>query len=66
MSKEMVKELIERWVNDPNFRSDIRKDPEGAIKSTGKSLTDEEITSLKKVDWSLTDEELKARISKIP
>lgn len=66
MSQEAFKEVVDRWMNDPQFRSEVRKDPEGAISRTGKSFTEEERGALKKVDWSLSDEELKARVSKIP
>lgn len=66
MSQEMFKEIIDRWVNDPTFRTEIRKDPEGTIQKTGKTLTEEEKLAFKKVDWSLTDEQLKSRISKLP
>lgn len=66
MGQEVFKEIIDRWVNDPKFRSDIRKDPEGTIQRTGKSLTEEEKQAFKNIDWSLTDEQLRARINKLP
>lgn len=61
MSKESVSMLIERWMNNPAFRSEIRKDPEGAIQRCGAALSTEERAAFHKIDWSLTDEQLKSK-----
>lgn len=66
MSREAFKEIVDKWMNDPQFRSEVRKDPEGAVSRTGESFTAEEKMALKKIDWSLSDEELKTRVNKIP
>ncbi len=64
MSYEQVGKLIDRWMNDPGFRNELRKDPEGAVKKSGAKLTEGEMAALKKVNWTASDEELKAQISK--
>ncbi|MBI4371783.1 MAG: hypothetical protein HY552_05755 [Elusimicrobia bacterium] len=66
MSQQTIKQLIDRWMNDPKFRSEVRQDPEGTVKKAGIPLSAEEQAAFKKVDWSLPDEQLKTRISKIP
>jgi predicted ribosomally synthesized peptide with nif11-like leader len=63
MSRESIEALVEKWMEDPSFRSAIRQDPEGAIRSTGLELTDEEWAAVRGIDWSLSDEELSARRS---
>lgn len=64
MSRESVEELIDKWMSDKEFRADIRKDAEGAVRRLGMDLTEEEWAALRNVDWSLSDEELKSRISR--
>jgi hypothetical protein len=64
MSREAVESLIDRWINEPAFRQDLRTDPEGAVRRSGAELAEDEWAALHKVDWSLSDEELQARVSK--
>lgn len=64
MSREAVEQLMDRWENDPGFRAQLRLDAEGAVRATGVELDPEEWAALKTVDWSLSDEELRARASK--
>ena len=64
MSYEQVGKLIDRWVNDPNFRNELRKDPEGAVKKAGAQLSGEELAELQKINWTASDEQLKSQISK--
>ena len=64
MTRDAVTELTDRWMNDAAFRDAVRKDPVGAIKATGLDLDESELTALRDVDWSIGDEELRARISK--
>ncbi|MBI4371101.1 MAG: hypothetical protein HY552_02265 [Elusimicrobia bacterium] len=66
MNQQAIKQLLDRWMNDPKFRSEVRQDPAGAVKKTGIQLGAEEQAAFQKVDWSLSDEQLKARISKLP
>jgi len=64
MSREAVMELTERWINDPSFREALRRDPEGAVRATGAELDEDEWTTLRNADWSVSDEELLTRASK--
>lgn len=64
MSMQEIGKLIDKWVNDQNFRQEIRKNPEQAVRATGAHLTPEEWQALRGVDWNCSDEELKTRISK--
>ena len=66
MAQQTVKQLVDRWMNDPKLRSEARQDPEGAVRKAGIQLSAEEQAAFKKVDWSLSDEQLTARINKIP
>lgn len=56
--------LMDRWENDSSFRSQMRRDPDSAIRTAGVSLTEDELTALRSIDWSLSDEELTARATK--
>lgn len=51
-------------MNDPNFRNEFRKDPEGTLQKSGVKLNSEELAMLRKIDWNRPDEELKSQISK--
>ena len=64
MSREAIEELVDRWLNDPAFRTAVRQDPEGAIRATGVELDADEWAGIRKIDWSLSDEELSVRASK--
>ncbi len=64
MSYEQVGKLIDRWINDPGFKNELRRDPEGAVKKAGVQLTAGELAALKQIDWKLSDSELQAKISK--
>lgn len=65
MTQEQIGALFERWVNDESFRKEFRRDPEGILNRQGISLTEDEWRAVRKIDWNLPDQELKARISKI-
>lgn len=64
MSHEEIGKLMDRWLEDREFRKALRKDPEGALKNMGSKLTPEEWGALKKIDWMLSDEELESRVNK--
>lgn len=64
MSYENIGKLVDRWVEDATFRQSLRKDPDAAIRQCGVGLTKEEVSMLKSIDWSLSDEDLKSRITK--
>ena len=65
MSLEAVGRLIDKWLEDPAFRQQLRKDPEGTARQTGARLSDEEGSALRNIDWHLPDEELTRRASKL-
>lgn len=64
MSRASVEQLIDHWINDPSFRAALRADPEGTVRRSGLALTAEEWAAMRNMDWSLTDQELKLRVSK--
>jgi hypothetical protein len=64
MSREAVETLIDKWMNEPEFREEIRRDPEGAVSRTGVVLDKVEMEALRSMDWNASDEELQARASK--
>ena len=61
MSREAVGKLIDQWINDTEFRRQMRADPTGAVQRTGARLEPDEWAALSNVDWSLSDEELRGR-----
>ncbi|HEY7782232.1 MAG TPA: Os1348 family NHLP clan protein [Ktedonobacterales bacterium] len=65
MSIEAKKRLIDRIVQDPSFRQQLKVDPEGTIQHSGLDLTEEEYTSVVAgIDLSLPDDQLQERLSK--
>lgn len=64
MSREAIETLMDRWMNEPAFRAELRADPEAAVKKSGVQLDEDELTALKAMDFNLEDEELQARVSK--
>jgi hypothetical protein len=61
---ESMQQLADRFMNDEQFREQMRQDPEGAAERSGYQLDDEDKQALKSVDWSGSDEQLKERVSK--
>lgn len=64
MSYENMGRLIDHWMNYEPFREALRRDPQAALQKSGITLNPEELKVFKQVDWTVSDEELKARISK--
>ena len=64
MSREAMGKLIDQWMNEPAFRTEVRSNPEAAIQRYGIELDADEMSAVRSIDWSLPDEELQARISK--
>jgi hypothetical protein len=62
---ESMQQLTDRFMNDGQFREQMRQDPEGAAERSGYQLDDEDKQALKSVDWSSSDEELSQRVSKL-
>ena len=63
MSTAAMNQLIDRWMNDGAFRTELRSDPEGTIRAHNLDLSADEWSAIRKVDWSLSDESLQARVS---
>jgi hypothetical protein len=65
MNPTSMLELANRYLNDPQFKEQMRQDPEGTAQSTGLKFDDEDRQSIREWDMSSSgDEELKDRISK--
>lgn len=64
MSREAVETLMDRWMNEPAFRAELRANPEATVKAAGVQLDEDELAALKAMDFNLPDEELQARVSK--
>lgn len=66
MSRENIGKLMDRWINEPSFREELRADAEGVVSKCGLELDEDELVVLKSIDWSLSDEELQQRANKMP
>lgn len=64
MADESVGKLVDRWINDPAFRTRMRQDPEETIRASGVRLSAAQWEAVRKVDWSQSDQELQALASK--
>ena len=64
MSRQAVETLMDRWMNEPQFREALRQDLEAAVKAAGVTLSDDEWAALRSIDWTLSDDELQARVSR--
>ncbi len=62
---ESMQQLADRFMNDEQFREEMRQDPEGAAERSGYHLDDEDKQALKSVDWSSSDEALNDRVTKL-
>ena len=63
-NQEAMQQLTDRFMQDADFREEMRNDPEGAADRAGYGLDGEDKQALKSMDWGGTDEELKERVSK--
>lgn len=61
---ESMQQLADRFMNDAQFREEMKQDPEGAAERSGLQLDDEDRQALRSIDWSGSHEELKERVSK--
>ena len=59
-----MQEMTDRFINDPEFREQMRQDPEGTAERFGIPLDEEDRQALRSIDWSLPDEQLTERASK--
>ena len=62
---ESMQQIAERFMNNAEFREEMRQDPEGAAQRAGLQLDDEDKQALKGIDWSGPDEQLNERMSKV-
>jgi hypothetical protein len=63
-NQEAMQQLTDRFMNDADFRDQMRQDPEGAAERSGYALDEEDRQALRSVDWSGSDEQLNERVSK--
>ena len=63
-NQEAMQQIADRFMNDADFREQMKQDPEGAAEREGLALDEEDKQALRSVDWSGSDEELKERVSK--
>lgn len=63
-NQEAMQQLADKFMNDPEFREQMKQDPEGTADSAGFELDEEDRQALKSVDWSQSDEQLQERVSK--
>ena len=61
---ESMQQIADRYMNDADFREEMKQDPEGAAERSGLQLDEEDRQALRSMDWSSSNEELKERISK--
>jgi hypothetical protein len=45
-------EFVEKMLHDPEFRHDVIRDPEGALRERGLKPTEAQIEALKSVDFT--------------
>jgi hypothetical protein len=64
MSSSVLSAVMDRFINDENFRDQMRNDPGTAIRNSEMLLSDEELTMVLRTDWAKAGEELGARVSK--
>ena len=66
MNATSMLELCNRYLDNPQFREQMRQDPEGAAESTGLTFDKEDRESIRNFDWGPKGEEemLQERLSK--
>ena len=63
-NQEAMQQFTDRFMNDAEFREQMRQDPEGAAEREGFALDEEDRQALRSMGWSSSDEQLKERVSK--
>jgi hypothetical protein len=64
VSSADVRDIVDRALSDPGFRSELSSDPRAVAERYGYDLTDAEASALASTDWEGSDEQLLARVSK--
>jgi hypothetical protein len=62
---ESMQQVADKFMNDTQFREEMRQDPEGAAERSGLPLDEEDRQALRSMDWSGSDEALNDRVSKL-
>ncbi len=63
-NQEAMQQLTDKFMNDPEFRERMRRDPEGAAEGSGLKLDEDDRQALQSIEWNQPDEELRPRVSK--
>ena len=63
-NQEAMQELAGRFMEDAEFREEMRQDPAEAAERAGFALDEEDKQALRSMDWGGSDEELRERVSK--
>ncbi len=58
-NQEAMQQLTDRFMNDPEFREQMRQDPEGTAERSGFEMDEENRQTLQSLDWSESDQELR-------
>ena len=64
-NQEAMQQLTDRFMNDADFREQMKQDPEGTAESAGYAMDEEDRQALRSVDWGGSDEELQERVSEV-
>ena len=64
MSQAGIDALVERYLDDPQFRADFSRNPEATVRRAGFDLDDEELAALHAADGVRLGEALRARVSR--
>ena len=64
MGREDLEQQVNRWLEQPDFREELRRDPVAALQRMGVALKldEEDLAVLRGIDWGLPDAELQARL----
>jgi hypothetical protein len=66
---QLMRQLFDRYANDPEFQQQMRREPVGTaerfmVERSGMKLDEGDRQALNSMDWSLPDEQLSGRASK--
>ncbi len=64
MGRDDLEQQVNRWLAQPDFREELRRDPVAALQRMGVALKldEEDLAALRAIDWGLPDAELQARL----
>lgn len=64
IERRVVEDLLDRWMNDPSFKEQLRSDPKTALRLCGIDATDDMVKAMKTVALDASVETLRDRIVK--